>query len=166
MTFTFNQCSFLYEHFALLSGLLSQSVMLSLFDMTVVCFCCLFYRGHLLYQMCPPKVNLLLFLWEAADWCINKISMFIFPFQVVFKLHLLFCFIFLVNSVQSDTVGVLWRIFRFNKSARRRGFHHISGVFFHFIHFCHNESSPGRRYYFQKTHMIYAFFFSPLALSG
>lgn len=75
---TFNQCSFLYQHFALLSGLLSQSVMLSLFDMTVVCFYCLFYRGHLLYEMCPPKVNQLLFLWEAADWCIKRMSLFIF----------------------------------------------------------------------------------------
>lgn len=75
------------------------------------------------------------------------------------RLHLLFYFSFLVNSVQWDTVGVLWRIFRFNKSARRRGFHHISGVFFHF---CHKESSPGRRYYFPKTHMIYAFFFFSL----
>lgn len=97
------KCSFLYEHFALLSGLLSQSVMLSLFDMTVVCFYCLFYRGHLLYQMCPPKVNLLLSLWEAAYWCIKKISMFIFPFQDVFKATLTFFNLFFWSTPFNET---------------------------------------------------------------
>lgn len=84
------------------SGWLSQSIMVSLFDMTVVSCCC-FYREHLLCQAYPPKVNLLPFLWEAADWWIKTISMFIFPFQDVFKATLTLFLFFFWSTLLNET---------------------------------------------------------------